>query len=130
MLYLGVDSVDSASYEWFARYGHIQLPGKGRINITGYAHEKCSEHRTINWKEYECDCPICFSTPKHELLSIFRKSKDARTIHNLHVHAKEMELARERIKENSYELFVEKRFEGTQFYKLFKYAKRLKNNFH
>jgi len=130
MLYLGVDSVDSASYEWFARYGHIQLPGKGRINITGYAHEKCSEHRTINWKEYECDCPICLSTPKHELLSIFRKSKDARTIHNLHVHAKEMELARERIKENSYELFVEKRFEGTQFYKLFKYAKRLKNNFH
>ena len=126
MFYLGVDSVDSASYEWFARYGHIQLPGKGRVNITGLAHEKCSGRRMINWKEYECDCPICSCAPKHDLGNILKKSKDARAIHNLHVHAKEVELAREQIKENNYESFVEKRLEGTQFYKLFKYAQQLK----
>jgi tRNA-guanine family transglycosylase len=127
MFYLGADSVDSASYEWFARYGHIQLPGAGRINVTGLAREACFK-RKINWNEYFCDCPICSSVGKHELGILLRKSKDARIIHNLHVHSKEIELAREKIRENSYESFLEARFRNTQFYKLFKYAKRVKKS--
>lgn len=128
MFFLGVDSVDSASYEWFARYGHIQVPGKGRINITGLANERCSENRKIRWKNYECGCPVCSNTSKCKLFEVLKKSKDARVIHNLYVHHKEVQLAREHIRENSYESFVEKRLRGTQFFKLFKLAKRWKRD--
>lgn len=126
MFYLGVDSVDSASYEWFARYGHIQIPGKGRVNITGLAHERRSKSKKIDWNSYECDCPVCSDTPKRRLVEVLKKSKDARAIHNLHVHSNEVKLAREHIKENNYESFVEQRLKGTQFYKLFRYAQQFK----
>ncbi|MEM2507457.1 MAG: tRNA-guanine transglycosylase [Nitrososphaeria archaeon] len=127
MFYLGVDSVDSASYEWFARYGHIQLPGKGRINVSGLAREKCSGQK-INWKKYTCDCPVCSSVEKSKLHNILKTCKNARVIHNLYVHSKEVEIARQKIKENDYEPFIEKRLKGTQFYKLFKYAQHVKNS--
>lgn len=127
MFYLGADSVDSASYEWFARYGHIQLPGMGRINVTGLAQETHSKKK-INWKEYSCDCPICSSVNRSKLQDILRQNKDARVIHNLYVHKKEVELACEKIKDNSYEAFLEERLKNTQFYKLFKYAKNIKKS--
>jgi len=128
MFYLGVDSVDSASYEWFARYGHIQLPGRGRINVSGRAQESYSKQRAINWELYNCDCPVCSSTQKSKISDLLKTNKDARVVHNLYVHNKEVAIAREKIEENNYEAFLEKRLKNTQFYRLFKYAQRVKNS--
>jgi tRNA-guanine family transglycosylase len=121
MFYLGADSVDSCAWEKKAAYGLIQLPKVGDRFIV--KRDKRKRYPTLSSKEYEilleCECPVCKRHTPEELDT----SRDLRVIHNAWVFQREVEKAREMLKEGEYEKFVEERIRYSNMYSIFKYAR-------
>ncbi|AJC72672.1 hypothetical protein X802_02830 [Thermococcus guaymasensis DSM 11113] len=119
MFLLGVNSIDSSSWRFKAAYGAIQLPGKGDRYITGKAQPKYRDLSEEDLAELrKCECPACTSHGVEGLRSSFK----LRAIHNAWVYQKEVEIARQKIEEGTYQEYVWNLVKDNPVYrKLFKY---------
>jgi len=122
MFYLGVDSVDSCSWEKKAAYGLIQLPRVGDRFIVKRSSRK--RYPVLSPEEYktllDCPCPICRKHSPQEL----DKYRNFRVIHNAWVFQNEVREARRRINDGVYEKFVKDRIRHSNMYSTFRYAQR------
>ena len=125
MYHAGADSVDSSAWRTKAAYGAIQLPGIGDRYITPRKRHK--KYRDLSEKEREiltqCKCPVC----RKEGLENLKESFAARAMHNAWTFQKEVEKARELIKKNEYEDFVEDILAESSLSYAFKFSMRLKD---
>jgi len=125
-IYVGFDSVDTSSWIVRAGYGKIHLPGLGEAYIqpeTG----RPNKIRYIDWQNYHCECPVCKNKDPEIILpqlnSRTSHGRILRAIHNAWVYLHESELIKERIKEGTYEEFLDERFKNTNLYKIYKEIK-------
>jgi len=105
---LGADSVDSNAWEKKAAYGCIQLPGttdryfrKAKALIRKKSFLSIEEKKTLR----NCECPVCRAFSIEDL----ERKRDLRVVHNAWVFQHEVYLARQHIKEGTYQRFAEKR---------------------
>jgi len=124
MFYAGADSVDSSGWRTKAAYGAIQLPGIGDRYITSRKRHKTYRDLSENEKEIlaQCECPVC----KKEGLETLKKSFTSRALHNAWIFQKEVEKARELIKMDEYESFVQEILTQSSLSSAFKFAMELK----
>lgn len=103
MFLAGADSVDSSSWRFKAAYGAIQLQGVGDRYITGKAKPRYP-NLTKEEKEIleKCECPAC----KQGGIQGLKEKFSLRALHNAWVYQKEVQTARQRIEEGTYEEYV------------------------
>lgn len=103
MFLAGADSVDSSSWRYKAAYGAIQLQGIGDRYITGKASPR---YPNLSKEEIEkikkCECPAC----RQYGLKGLKEKFTLRALHNAWVYQQEIRIAREKIKEGTYEEYV------------------------
>jgi tRNA-guanine family transglycosylase len=125
MFFIGADSVDSSGWRTKAAYGAIQLPGTADRYIT--KRKKHKDYPKLSKEEKRildnCDCPVCKTHSIDSLMQSFQ----LRALHNAWVFQSEVKIARKLIEENTYDKYVERILQKTPFYRVFQYAKRLKN---
>ena len=126
MFYAGADSIDSSGWRSKAAYGAIQLPGTGDRYITPRKRHK--PYRDLSEVEIEilaqCECPVC----KEEGLEKLKTSFTARAIHNAWTFQKEVEKARELIKMNEYENYVQEILTESSLSSAFRFTMELKRH--
>jgi len=118
--YLGADSVDSSTWITKAGFGNIHLPGQGAAYIQRDGRRK--KCRFIDWKKYDCNCPICKGKAPDEILTEMDRhdsyGRKLRAIHNAWVYLKEVELVRKSIIEGEYQEMVRQRMYNTSMRKI------------
>jgi tRNA-guanine family transglycosylase len=124
MFYAGANSVDSSGWRTKAAYGAIQLPGIGDRYITQRKRHKTYRDLSESEKELlaQCECPVC----KKEGLEKLKRSFTSRALHNAWIFQKEVEKARELIKMNEYESYVQEILIRSSLLSAFKFAMELK----
>jgi tRNA-guanine family transglycosylase len=125
MFYIGADFVDSSGWRTKAAFGAIQLPGTADRYIT--RRRKHKNYPKLNKEERKllenCNCPVCRNHSINDLMQNFQ----LRALHNAWVFQHEVKIARELIKEDIYDKYVEKILHETPFHRVLEYAKKLKN---
>jgi len=124
MFYAGADSIDSSGWRTKAAYGAIQLPKIGDRYITPRKRHKTYRDLSENEKEIlaQCECPVC----EKEGLEKLKRSFTARALHNAWVFQKEVQKARELIRMNEYESYVQEILIQSSLSNAFKLATELK----
>jgi tRNA-guanine family transglycosylase len=124
MFYIGADSVDSSGWRTKAAYGAIQLPGTPDRYIT--IKKKHKNYPRLSREEMnildDCVCPSCRRISIDGLM----RSYQLRALHNAWVLQNEVNVAKRLVEENTYDDYVERILKNSRFYKVFRYAKRLK----
>lgn len=128
MFAAGADSLDSSSWRSKAAYGIIQLPGIGDRYITGRAG-KATGKKYLNLSRMEkklleaCKCPAC----RREGLTDLKRSFNMRALHNAWVLQGEVEKARRRLREGTYDDYVDEVVGNSRFSNALQLARSLDN---
>jgi 7-cyano-7-deazaguanine tRNA-ribosyltransferase len=126
MFAAGADSLDSSSWRSKAAYGIIQLPGIGDRYITGRAGRTTGK-TYLNLSRSEknmletCKCPAC----RREGLTDLKRSFKMRALHNAWVLQREVEKARRRLREGTYDDYVDEVVGNSRFSNALKLARSL-----
>jgi tRNA-guanine family transglycosylase len=125
--YLGVDSIDSATWRIASVYGDIYLPNSIK------RHKASLKRYTFTEKEKEllkkCNCPICKDSNVDDVLKRFdmggTNDGTARALHNYWIVLKFKSFIDKLIKEEMLESYIDKLLFKTQKNNMYKYTKKL-----
>lgn len=133
--YCGADTVDSQGWMLNAAFRYVHLPGLPAVRLSARHKTKSPDVFSQKQRLFEDHLeklnrdegfePLFAST--EELIDTDEESRvHNRAVHNLYVYNYEARKAQEAITEGKFEQFIESRFKGTTFERLFVYAKALK----
>ena len=129
--YLGINSVDTASWLHNARYGSIHLPGTGARAVARKTNGSKKGHKKLTkqeWEKAECKCSVCRLPQAWNLLSLWGVTGHlARGIHNAYVYQESVAQIRQAILANQLEKHLEQVFKHSSLKYLANYAVQLKN---
>jgi 7-cyano-7-deazaguanine tRNA-ribosyltransferase len=110
LIYLGVDSFDSAFF--------VISSGKRNYSVPGYKRIDFSELE--KYSKLPCECPVC----KTHKIEEIRRKRELLCLHNLSVLHYELNKIKQAIREHRVEDYLSKRFEKNPWAKrAFQYAK-------